>query len=460
MSTSWFGIDKEGNVALIDFDENGPVPYGCGEQGLSDLISDEMATIGKDGIRNMNYSIAQANELIKRLKEPTLDMMEFDCIVRISSDKKTEFKSVCMDNAVKEPVTYPYIIICEESGLYKVDMYEWEDTVKQYLLDNNIIIGICAAEIETADSWDEKKEKWEFANEMAGYPYYLYQQPYWTGQLTELTYIPTVPMKADQLDEKIRNNALHFPISFRERPFIQIAEFFQCGSWGEGEVSQDGIRRMQKYSCPASDGGEIIVREQIIGNPDCNICRKCVMPDYPRYKTFSIMQYGLSPTIVELTTPFDIIPPDYNLPPLYEKWLNERSNLQRLINIPIIPGIPIPASPYYFFREDIVKIAEQQNLSEWFGNCRDNFVESVSALFPRAIIATENADKIIKKFFEISGNTIEIAGNAYPYFVMTADSDFINEIGALSRQPYRGVNPRRVVYLENEDESSDECPQG
>lgn len=28
MSTAWYGIDLEGNVALFEFNENGPVPQG------------------------------------------------------------------------------------------------------------------------------------------------------------------------------------------------------------------------------------------------------------------------------------------------------------------------------------------------------------------------------------------------------------------------------------------------
>lgn len=187
MSTAWFGIDKDGNVALIDFNENGPVPFGCGEWCPDDLISDKMAVPSDDGISNMNYTVEQANELEKRLKVPTIKALDFVCIVKVPAQHKELFKQLCRDNVDKDDDwSYPYITMCEETGLYKVDFYDWKDSDKKSLLDSNIIMGICDAEIYTNDGWDKEKNKSLFINEMDGYPYYLYQQPYWTGQLTEL----------------------------------------------------------------------------------------------------------------------------------------------------------------------------------------------------------------------------------------------------------------------------------
>ena len=44
MSTAWFGIDEDGDVALIKFDDNGPVPFDCGDNGIEDVIPDIMST--------------------------------------------------------------------------------------------------------------------------------------------------------------------------------------------------------------------------------------------------------------------------------------------------------------------------------------------------------------------------------------------------------------------------------
>ena len=36
MSTQWFVVDEEGNIALFDFDENGPVPVNIPSEKNSD----------------------------------------------------------------------------------------------------------------------------------------------------------------------------------------------------------------------------------------------------------------------------------------------------------------------------------------------------------------------------------------------------------------------------------------
>ena len=41
MSTEWFVVDEEGNIALFDFDENGPVPVDIPVESSSCLMTSE-----------------------------------------------------------------------------------------------------------------------------------------------------------------------------------------------------------------------------------------------------------------------------------------------------------------------------------------------------------------------------------------------------------------------------------
>ena len=77
MATSWFGIDKDGNVALIEFNDNGPVPYDCGDQGLEEIICNNMTEGGEDEVRNLNFTLEQAHELMKKLEAPMLEELDF-----------------------------------------------------------------------------------------------------------------------------------------------------------------------------------------------------------------------------------------------------------------------------------------------------------------------------------------------------------------------------------------------
>ena len=38
MSTAWYLVDDEGNVGIMDYNENGPVPWGIGENSTMDLV--------------------------------------------------------------------------------------------------------------------------------------------------------------------------------------------------------------------------------------------------------------------------------------------------------------------------------------------------------------------------------------------------------------------------------------
>lgn len=447
MSTSWFGIDKDGNVCVIEFNENGPVPYGCEQQVISGLISDNMASTARGNSKYLNYSLDQALELEKTLKAPSFDRIEFDCVIKIDVKSVERFKELCIRN-IKNNRDYsntcPYVSVCEERGLYIVDFYSWSDRDKQYLLDCNILLGIRDSDIYTDDIFSYEKKKWIFENDLSGYPYFLYQQPYSTDQLTERTYIPTIPFKEEQLSIENRRNALHFPFSFAETQFVQVAEFFQCESNAEEKIEYDGIRTISHNVYPVPEGGSICVRNCNIGNPICELCYKCMLPGYDAYEDFSMTQYGLYPTVVQIISPADIAArKDY--PPIYKKLFEDRINLLKVISIPIIAGIPKKSDQGYLYGEKLQEEINRQDLNKWFENCRQNFEKNIASLLPRAILATKETSKILGNYYRMEKFSIEICDASYPYYVMGEDDKFIAELIKLSKLPYRGIMPRRIT---------------
>ena len=38
MSTAWYVADEDGNVGIMDFNENGPVPWQMGENSVDELV--------------------------------------------------------------------------------------------------------------------------------------------------------------------------------------------------------------------------------------------------------------------------------------------------------------------------------------------------------------------------------------------------------------------------------------
>lgn len=43
MATAWFAIDLDGNVGILDFNENGPVPDGIPDTGVDYILMDTMS---------------------------------------------------------------------------------------------------------------------------------------------------------------------------------------------------------------------------------------------------------------------------------------------------------------------------------------------------------------------------------------------------------------------------------
>ncbi|MBO7287706.1 MAG: hypothetical protein J6U85_05680 [Bacteroidales bacterium] len=43
MATSWFAIDADGNVAILNFDDNGPVPLIAGDESEESVIMDVLS---------------------------------------------------------------------------------------------------------------------------------------------------------------------------------------------------------------------------------------------------------------------------------------------------------------------------------------------------------------------------------------------------------------------------------
>ena len=74
MSTGWFVADKDGNIAIFDFNENGPIPCDIPESSANGVLEEDFVLPDEKGIRNFNFDDNQADIIIEKLKTPS----EFD----------------------------------------------------------------------------------------------------------------------------------------------------------------------------------------------------------------------------------------------------------------------------------------------------------------------------------------------------------------------------------------------
>ena len=99
MSTSWFAIDDEGNVALLNFEDNGPVPCPPSslEQSPESLIEGEGCE--QYGFRYLNYTDEQVLEMFREAPEGFEDLYNpneeyFFDYVQIDSSRTDEFLGI------------------------------------------------------------------------------------------------------------------------------------------------------------------------------------------------------------------------------------------------------------------------------------------------------------------------------------------------------------------------------
>ena len=450
MNTSWFGIDRDGNVALLDFNANGPVPYGCDEWSPEYIITEQLTSYDSAGIPVLNYTPSQAIALEKDFTPPTTDNLTSKSIVKVnlSTDNNIkEFLQLCISNH-STPSEPQYIVVCEELGIYIVDFYDWNANDIKYIIDNNILSGVKLFWIDTNDTWNSEIKAYEFSNNMQGYPYFLYQQPYAEDRLSQQTHVPAHPYKESQLSKKAQESALRFPISFFETTEIQFAEYLQCKSSNTViRTDYEGIRAVKKDILPISNNRLALIRRLTTGELDCEKCGVCKLRNTPvsYYTQYETYQYGLFPTIIHIFSPkgFSSMPYEpytfWNTP--YRELFCDIRNLSRIISIPVIPGRPEA--------DDLDLQATPKDIRKWFRNCMANFEETVRLLSPKAFIVAEHSHRIIQDFYSIANQTITIGSNTYPYFILNGQSDFIQHLIHLSRLPYDGVIVSRIEPLDN-----------
>lgn len=94
MSTSWYGIDSDGNVAIFEFDENGPVPQLTEQEGIEGILGWKFVEELSSGMKSLTLTEAQANEVIVHLNDfVSVEQIKYtSSIVKIKSGRIEEFE--------------------------------------------------------------------------------------------------------------------------------------------------------------------------------------------------------------------------------------------------------------------------------------------------------------------------------------------------------------------------------
>ena len=89
MSTAWYIVDEDGNVGIMDFDDNGPVPFDV----PSDAVIDELVfgDYENEVFSKIDLTDEQIDELIKNPHSPTEEEYWIEPIIQIDLNKEKDF---------------------------------------------------------------------------------------------------------------------------------------------------------------------------------------------------------------------------------------------------------------------------------------------------------------------------------------------------------------------------------
>ena len=245
MSTAWYAADKEGNVAIIDYNDNGPVPWETEQTCIKDLIYGHYENYQTHDFISVDLTDDQIDDLMENPHQPEDEDIWCDCIFEIDLEQEAEFLELA-----KNPDIRIELCVSKKRGLYSVCCFDCtEERGKKYvviesstlkkMIDRGMVKQIYKAKDFSINDVC-KDEKLVFERQFSSAPYFIYGQPYWNELLAERLNLPANPVKLSQFPPALRRRIPRVPIKFNECQKFQIAEWIPCCFKGE-EISINGF---------------------------------------------------------------------------------------------------------------------------------------------------------------------------------------------------------------------------
>jgi len=260
MSTAWYCVDMDGNVAIIDIDDNGPVPeseYIDIDTNVDEVFWDTLSKDEGNKIRFLNLKPEQIEPLLLPLDKEE-DFWEPSSVSEVTEvspegsrtrkiNNKHLYNITWSDAIIKIDMSKLDILIkalkieksswnhavclSKESGLFCVDFFSNKKGVDLLEKNNVVLARYKAPRYDYVFSYDEEDEKDK--NEMkeaviwnSKFPVYLYRQDYSPGYEAAVKMNrPEHPLKIDQLPEELQKKVFQMPIHFNKQEKIQLAKY-------------------------------------------------------------------------------------------------------------------------------------------------------------------------------------------------------------------------------------------
>ena len=183
MSTAWYVADEDGNVAIMNYNDNGPVPWETEETSIEELVYGHFEDYDTKDHLTVDLTDDQIDDLMENPHQPEDEDSWLECIFQIDLDQETDFL-----NLAKNPDFEIELCISKKRGLYSVNCFECtedhgkntvviESSSLRIMFDHGMIKQIYRPKsFFISDLWKDGKNVFE--HQFSSAPYYIYAQPY------------------------------------------------------------------------------------------------------------------------------------------------------------------------------------------------------------------------------------------------------------------------------------------
>ena len=447
MATSWFAIDEDGKVALLNFEDNGPVPCPPArlEQSPESLIEGE-GDERWSGVKYLNYTDEQVKEMFREAPEGFKDLYNpdddyFFDYVQINSSRTDEFLSI-LEPIIKSDEC---ALVCfnKNVGIYNLDDVKMNKDVFGKLKASGCIVKVLKLFVD----YDFMGIP-EYAERLSPIPFFVYNQDYdLHGDLVKV-YTPTMPpFTESQLSEFMRKSALRIKGKFSETQHVQPAS-------NRPFISHEHLERR-------FINGQVYYRMRLTGNSneeayiydsllscekiDAEYCKECPIFDAGSWRLYSKFLRGDEltnhPTIGliidgdsqrEYMVRYD--EPDW----VYKSFITSAIQCES-------------AYDEYTSLGNAYKLCQQVGDVPVFKHCKVYFERIMSIFKPNVLVLSEISQHLLLSVYEHDEIYVTIAGERYPFFALNEAKEHKGEILQYANKPYRGkVIPKSLSVEEAE----------
>lgn len=463
MDTAWYVADEDGNVGIMDFNDNGPVPWKTEETCVEELVFGYEEDYETNEYNLVNLTDEQIDELIHTPHSPEEEEFWMYCVIQIDVEKENEFLELA-----KNPDFDLEFCVSKERGLYSIDAYHCtsetqkdekyqilESSSLRKMLDKKIILQV----FRKQDFWmnDEwKDEKVVHAKVFETAPYYIFHQPYWTGELPVCMNVPEHPVKLEQFPDSLKKRILKVPLKFKETERFQIAEWHPCRSTTCYDTPVEVVNACEYTMLPLTDGNHAYICSEIILPSEffhyCSEREKydCTECEY-HCRTCEDHCFTNKPTVLSITNPFE----EWD----YSRQIKSDFLTPFSIWLPFLPKIPLKFRTkrnewtndgwqHYVSEKDILKHVSGRRLLDLFQKNRQWLEDQVARFNPRVILISGAAEAIMAAVYPFGQNQITINDTAYPMYLLSEVESHREEIERLAAMPYQGKVIPHIISVE------------